>query len=182
MAKKEQTVAIGDAAMKAKTGKTRTQWFALLDKAGAGKLSHKEIVALLDGKGAGPWWRQMVTVEYERARGLRARHETATGFSVSVSKVIGADLAKVYAATADAEQRKGWFAAGEFELTSETKDKYYRGRWNGEGRLEINFYSKGAAKAQIVVQVGKLASAADVAREKAHWKSALEDLKTMLEK
>ena len=32
MAKQEQTAGIGDDAMKAKTGKTRAQWFALLDK------------------------------------------------------------------------------------------------------------------------------------------------------
>ena len=182
MAKQEQTAGIGDDAMKAKTGKTRAQWFALLDKTGAQRLAHQEITALLGDFGVGPWWCQMVTVEYERAKGLRVRHQTASGFNASVSKVIGADLAKLYAATADAKKRKIWFPDGDLEITSETKDKYFRGRWNGEGRLEIGFYSKGAGKAQIVVQVGKLASAAEVAREKTVWKAALETLKNSLER
>jgi hypothetical protein len=182
MAKQEQTAGIGDEAMTATTGTTRAQWFALLDRAGAHRLAHQEITSLLGEFGVVPWWCQMVTVEYERAKGLRARHQTATGFNASVSKVIGTDLAKLYAATADGKTRKTWFPDGDFELTSETKGKYFRGRWNGEGRLEINFYSKGAGKAQIVVQVGKLGAAADVAREKACWKAALEDLKAKLEK
>src|SRR3984957_294442 len=181
MAKQEQTAGIGDDAMKAKTGKTRAQWFALLDKTGAQRLAHQEITALLGDFGVGPWWCQMVTVEYERAKGLRVRHQTASGFNASVSKVIGADLAKLYSAIVDVKKRKAWFPDGDVELTSERKDKLFRGCWNGEGRLEINFYSKGAGKAQIVVQVGKLASAAEVAREKTRWKKALDDLKAKLE-
>jgi hypothetical protein len=123
----------------------------------------------------------MVTVEYERARGLRARHQTASGFSVSISKTIGVELGVVYAATAEARKRKSWFPPGAFELSSQTKDKYFRGSWNGAARLEINFYAKGTGKAQINVQVNKLGTAADVAREREAWKAALEKLKTSLE-
>lgn len=176
-----QSPDMSDAAVKAKTGKDWKAWFAALDKARAEKLGHKEIVALAAELGAPRWWRQMVTVEYERARGLRLRHETAQGFSVSISKTLAADLSRLFAATADAAQRKAWFPKGAFTPSSQTKDKYFRGSWNGAARLEINFYGKGAGKAQINVQVNKLAAADDVERERAAWKQALEKLKALLE-
>jgi hypothetical protein len=172
---------MSDNAVMAKTGKTWNQWFALLDKAGASKLDHGGIVKLAARTGgAGPWWRQMVTVEYERARGLRDKHQTATGFSVSVSKTVAADVAALYAATADAKRRKKWFPAGALKISSRTEDKYFRAAWNGAARLEINFYPKPGGKAQINVQVGKLANKSDVERERAAWKKALEKLTSLL--
>jgi hypothetical protein len=173
--------AISDDAVRAKTGRTWRQWFALLDKAGAAKLDHKEIVRLAARNGgAGPWWRQMVTVEYERARGLRAKHETATGFSVSISKTFASDIATLYAATAEAKRRRKWFPAGALKISSLTEDKYFRASWNGTARLEINFYHKPGGKAQITVQVGKLAKKSDVERERMLWKAALEKLDGVL--
>jgi len=42
---------------------------AILDKAGAKKMDHKQIVAYLSEQHqVGPWWQQMVTVGYEQAR------------------------------------------------------------------------------------------------------------------
>ena len=38
---------MSDEAVKAKTGKAWKEWFAILDKAGASKLSHPEIVKYL---------------------------------------------------------------------------------------------------------------------------------------
>jgi GNAT superfamily N-acetyltransferase len=57
------------------TGKTWEAWIALLDKEGAGQMSHKEIAALLLDKGyiekGSEWWAQTVTVGYEYAKGRR---------------------------------------------------------------------------------------------------------------
>jgi hypothetical protein len=170
------TPSMSDAAVKAKTGKNWAQWFAALDKAKAADLGHREIVAVAGKLGAGRWWGQMVTVEYERARGLRTRHETATGFSVSISKTVGRELSGLYAAAADETSRKSWFPKGAFGPSSQTKDKYLRGSWNGDARLEINFYAKGTGKAQINVQVNKLKEEAKVEAERAAWKAALERL------
>lgn len=183
MAAKADAESISDEAVKTKTGKTWAQWFAVLDKAKAQTLSHQELTALLRDKHAVPrWWNQMVAVGYERARGLRVKHETASGFSVSVSKTIDAHLNSVYGATADAKRRKSWFPAGAFEQSSATENKYFRGSWNGNGaRLEINFYAKGSGKAQINVQVNKLSAEADVERERTAWKAALEKLRAKLE-
>lgn len=172
---------MSDVAVKAKTGKDWASWFGALDKAGAAKLKHPQIAQLLHEKhGVGGWWCQMVTVEYELARGLRVRHQTATGYSVSASKTIATTLSALYAATSNAARRKQWFPKGELEVSSQTKDKYFRGAWNG-ARLEIGFYAK-EGKAQIAVQVNKLAKRADVDRERVAWKAALVKLQKLLEK
>jgi len=167
------------AAIKAKTGKDWAQWFAALDKAGAAKLDHKAIVAMAREMGSGRWYGQMVAVSYERARGLRVMNQKCDGeFSVSVTRVMSASLAKLYtAATADPAC---WFPKGKFEETSRTKDKYWRGKWKS-GRLEVGFYAKGAGKAQIALQSNKLASQDLVEKERALWKKAIDRLQAIIE-
>src|SRR5216117_1433710 len=80
---------MSDAAVVRATGKKWAEWFAILDKAGAKKLTHQQIVAVLAKKhGLAPWWQQMVTVTYEQARGLRKVHERPDGYSISRSKTL----------------------------------------------------------------------------------------------
>ena len=173
---------MSDAAVKARTGKDWAGWFAALDRAGAASLDHKRIVALLSNThGVSAWWRQMVAVEYERARGLRARHQTATGYSVAVSRTLATSLPKLYAAAASDATRARWFPKGKFEGSSRTRDKYFRGAWGKGARLEINFYSKGADKAQLAVQISRLAGKADVEAQREIWKSALGRLQELLD-
>jgi hypothetical protein len=174
---------MSDAAVKARTGKDWAGWFGALDKAGAAKLKHPQIAQLLHEKHGVPgWWSQMVTVEYELARGLRVRHQTATGFSMSASKTIATSLAALYTATSNAAKRKQWFPQGALEVSSQTRNKYIRGSWNGDARLEIGFYATAGGKAQIALQVNRLAKRADVDRERVAWKAALVKLQKLLEK
>jgi hypothetical protein len=171
-----------DEAVKAKTGKDWAGWFGVLDSAAAATLNHKAIVNVLSEKhGVASWWRQMIAVEFERARGLRDRHETAGGFSVSISKTVPASLSDLYAATADAASRKKWFPKGAFALSSATKDKYFRGSWKKHTRLEMGFYAKPGEKSQISVQVSKLPKKSDVESERAAWKAALVKLHGLIE-
>ena len=75
-------------------------------------MSHKEIAVLLNTlHGVSPWWSQHVTVEYERARGMRERYQTTRGYQVSVTKTLPVPLSTLYAAFADVESR-GPMAAG----------------------------------------------------------------------
>ena len=100
---KDYTPSMSDAAVKAKTGKDWNAWFALMDKAGANKLTHKDIAALLHETYKVPgWWSQMVTVEYERARGLRVKFQTDRRFLPECLEDAGVDLAKLYRAVSDA--------------------------------------------------------------------------------
>src|SRR5947209_8445545 len=107
-----------EAVLKA-TGKDWKSWFGILDKAGANTLTHREIVAILaKSHDVGSWWRQMVTVEYERARGLRVKHETAQGFSITASKTMHVPVAKLYKAWATPAARRAWL--DESDLTVRT--------------------------------------------------------------
>lgn len=185
MAKKGQAGArpiMTDAGIVAKTGRNWEQWFTALDKAGAAKLDHKAIVALLHDKmKVGPWWGQMIAVSYERARGLRAVNQKGDGdFSVSVTKVMSIGLSELFVAATDKALRRKWFPPGTFEETSKTKNKYWRGNWKKDGRLEVGFHAKGTGKAQIALQSNKLSSQAAVAAERVAWKKALERLQAVV--
>src|ERR1700748_267842 len=169
-----------DAAIKDRTGKDWAEWFTALDKAGAARLDHKGIAKLArEDLGAGDWYGQMISVSYERARGIRAMNQKCDGeFSVSVTRVMTVPLSRLYAAaTAKPET---WFPEGVFEESSRTKDKYWRGRWK-TGRLEIGFYAKGPGKAQIALQSNKLPNQEAVEKERALWKKAIDKLQGMVE-
>jgi hypothetical protein len=172
-----------DAAVKARTGKDWAGWFAALDRAGAEKLGHKAIAVMLSEQHGVPgWWSQMITVEYERARGLRAPHQTVTGYSVSVSKTVGTSLARLYDMAAIPAKRRAWFPRGAFAPSSQTRNKYLRGAWNKTARLEFGFYAKGTGKAQIALGVTRLAKLADVEVQRSAWKKALDTLAAIVER
>ena len=174
---------VSNESVKARTGKDWPGWFELLDRAGAEKLGHTATAQLLVKKHGVPgWWAQNVTVEYERARGLRERHQGTSGYKVAVTKTIATSLANLYEATANASLRRRWFPRGAFEVSSQTRNKYFRGPWKTSSRLEVGFYSKGTGKAQIALQVSRLPSQADVEKTRGTWKKALEKLQALLEK
>ena len=181
MVKADYTPAMSDAAVKAKTGKDWHGWFKILDREQAHKLQHREIAELLYEKHEVPgWWCQMVTVEYERARGLRDKHEQSGGYSVAVSKTLPVGLDVLFRAFADAKTRGRWFPKGKLEPTSATENKYWRAKWNGGARLEVGFYAKGTGKSQVAIQVNKLAKKSDVEKERAAWKAAAVKLQKLL--
>ncbi|MBV8978516.1 MAG: hypothetical protein JO261_10955 [Alphaproteobacteria bacterium] len=167
---------ISEEKVKAATGRGWMGWFIILNRANANAMPHRQIAQLLHDKGCPSWWSQMIAVEYERARGGRKKHERPDGYSVSVSKVIPAALGRLFAVATDPANRKAWFPAGAFAETSKTKDKYWRGTWKKDARLEFGFYAKGAGKAQITVQINKLPDSSAVEKERAAWKKAMDKL------
>ena len=177
----DYTPSMSDAAVKAKTGKDWKAWFALMDKAGANKLRHKDIAALLSETHKVPdWWSQMVTVEYERARGLRVKFQQAGGFTLNASKTLGVDLAKLFRAVSDTKVRARWFPEGKYEITSTTDLKYFRAKWEGNTRLEINTYAKGEDKAQITIQQSRFTTEKAMEAMRGKWKKAIERLVGLL--
>ena len=174
---------MSDAAIQAKTGKTWSQWFAILDKAGAKKMNHKQIVAYLNEQHAlGRWWQQMVTVTYEQARGMREKHEKPEGYQISVSKTLNVPVAAAYKAWNDARSRNRWLAEKGMAIRKATPDKSMRITWpDGKTSVEVNFYPKGDGKSQVVVQHSKLPNAKEASAKKAYWSKKLEGLKAVLE-
>lgn len=174
---------MSDEAVKAKTGKKWDQWFAILDKAGATKMSHQDIVKFLNSKhDVGPWWQQMVTATYEHARGMRQQHEKPGGYQISVSRTVNAPLANLYKAVANKKSRSLWLSEDGLGVRKATANKSMRITWkDGKSSLEINFYPKGNGKSQVVVQHSKLPDAKSAARMKTFWSKALDRLREALE-
>ena len=170
---------VGDAAVRARTGKSWAQWFALLDRAGGRALSHKEIVAVLRERHAvGDWWQQMIAVAYEQSRGLRAPHQSARGFQVSVSRTLAVPLERLYRAWSDPRRRARWLPEAPLRVRKATPDKSLRIAWKGgESAVDVSFYARGPAKSQVTVMHSKLSGARQVERMRAYWAGALEALR-----
>jgi activator of Hsp90 ATPase-like protein len=179
----ERGTRMSDAAVQAKTGKTWTEWFALLDAAGADKMSHQEIVAHLAGHTSiGGWWQQMVTVTYEQERGLRGKHERPDGYSISASKTVTVPISALYQAWTDELQRERWLGDLPLSIRKATPHRSLRITWaDGKTQVEVNFYSKGAEKSQVAVQHSRLADAEEAQWMKVYWSERVERLKQVLE-
>ncbi|MGH7599837.1 MAG: DUF4287 domain-containing protein, partial [bacterium] len=156
--KTTKTGRMSDAAVQAKTGKIWDEWFKILDKVGGKKMNHKEIVAYLSEKhNVGPWWRQMVTVTYEQARGLREVYQKAKGYSANSSKTIAAPLAKLYKAWSDAKLRNRWLPEKELVIRTATPEKSMRITWSdGKTSVSVYFLAKGETKSQVALEHEKL--------------------------
>lgn len=176
------TTRISNEAVQAKTSKTWPEWFAVLDTAGAAKMSHQEIVAYLNQRHAVPeWWQQMVTVTYEQARGLRERRQTPRGYQVSASRTIAVPVATLFHAWRDEAARGRWLPDPAFAVRKATPNRSLYLTWmDGKTDVEVNFSAQGDAKSQVTVQHTKLASSEEVSTARAYWTKALDQLKQTL--
>jgi hypothetical protein len=174
-----------DVAVKRATGRDWAGWFAQLDRSGTEKLDHTTIARRLGEKhpNLSPWWRQMITVHYERARGLRVTHQKYDGsFSASVSKTVGVPVTKLYEAWADARQRRRWLPDAPLKIRKATTNKSMRITWDGgPSGLDVQFLAKGPAKSQVSLDHEDLPNLAAVPKSKAFWRSALGTLTEQLE-
>ena len=173
---------ISDEAVLAKTGRRKAEWFAILDKAGAKAMRHPDIVAILSENGVGSWWRQMVTVAYEQARGLREPNQAASGFQMSASKTVAAPVTVLYQAFSNVRSRARWLPKAELTVRNAAPEKRIRYTGAGGSHVEATFTAKDADKSAVTVTETKLADGAAVERQKAYWKAALERLKAQVER
>jgi len=179
--KQNRSPDISDDAVKKATGKSWDQWFAILDRGGAKKMPHRDIANLLHELDCGDWWSQMVTVGYERARGLRVKHQKADGFSISRSKTIAAPIGQLFKAWKDDKIRQQWLDGATLEVRKSTANRSIRIRW-GDGATDVvvMFYPKGTEKAQVTVEHNKLSSAKSGEQMKRYWGMALTRLEKTL--
>jgi len=173
---------ISSAAVKRATGKTWREWLALLDKAGAAKLLHRDIVKWLQRNHELPdWWAQMVTVGFEQARGLRLRHQKPEGFEISVAKTIAAPVDRAFAAWREASLREQWLPGCPLTVRKATPHKSIRILWGDGTLLSVNFWSKGSLKCQVVPQHAKLPTPEAAEKMKSFWSEKLDSLRAFLE-
>jgi hypothetical protein len=178
----ETKLTSGEAARKA-TGLSWDEWGEVLDGWGARERSHGEIVKwLMTERGVGSWWAQTVTVEYERARGLRTPGSGRDGlYTVSVSKIVDASVEELFRAVTDPGLREGWLPDG--LLTERTTQPHRSARFDwadGTTRVNIGFVDKGT-RAQIALAHERLPDQETADRTKQYWRDRLDRLKQLLE-
>jgi len=173
---------ISSAAVQLATGQSWAEWLALLDRAGARKMNHREIVRLLQNRPKlSDWWCQMVAVGYEQARGLRVRHQKADGFEISITLTIGTPVDRAFAAWKDAALREKWLPRTPLTVRKATPHKSIRILWPDRTSLSVNFWPKGPLKCQVVPQHGKLTTPEAAEKMKAFWTEKLQALRAYLE-
>lgn len=168
---------MSEEAVKKATDRGWKEWFALLDGAGAPEWKHAEMARWLAREHAvSAWWSQMVTVEYERSRGLRQVHQKANGFAASASKTLPIAVEEFHGWLADAARRRRWLAAKGITVRKSTVPKSVGMTWSDGSSVNATFFAKGEGKSQMTIDHEQLPDAAAVARVKAEWKEALRRL------
>ena len=125
----------------------------------------------------------MVAVTYEQQRGMREQHQRPEGFQISVSRTVNAPIAKLFKSFENAKARNAWLAEEGLVVRKATANKSMRVTWvDGKTSLEINFYPKDNDKSLVVVQHSKLPDAKSSAKMKTYWATALDRLRTSVEK
>ena len=173
---------MSDAVVKAKTGCDWTSWVKSLDHHGAAEMSHTEIAAMVKKKWkVGPWWGQMVTVGYERIRGLRARGQQRNGtFNATKSRSYNVPVGELFDAWADAPTRKTWMGGEAMRVRTAAKPKSMRLEWLGGGVVAVGFMAKSAGKSSVAVEQLKLPSKEAAAQVKEEWGRRFDALKDLL--
>jgi uncharacterized protein YndB with AHSA1/START domain len=175
---------IGQDAVRTGTGKTWSQWLTILDRAGAGKMSHRDIALLLGRRypGIGMWWHQMVTVGYEQARGLRETHERIVGYEISGSRTVAASASALFKAWKDPRARRRWLPGERLVIGKTTAGKSMRIVWgDGTTRLEVQFFPRRPGRCQVVVSHSRLKDAKAAQHMKTFWSGRLDRLQEILE-
>jgi hypothetical protein len=173
---------MSDAAILKATGRDWKQWLALLDRAGAREMPHREIVRRVSSLGVRDWWSQMVTVGYERIRGLRERgqrRDRAGSFEATKSRTFAVPIEVLFEAFADPRKRHRWLPE-RFTIRRATANKSMRITWPDGTNVDAGFFSKGRDKSYVAVAHGKLPDRAAAAAAKKAWSERFDRLGELL--
>ena len=171
---------MSDEIVKERTGCDWTKWVYVLDKWGARTKSHTEIAAHIHEKyKIDGWYAQMVTVGYERIRGLRARGQRRDGgWEASKSKTVAVPVAELFEAWNSAKLRAQWLPE-KLTVRKATPHKSMRISWSDGTSVELYFQAKGE-KSIVGVQHTKLKTKAEADERKKFWSERLAALGELL--
>jgi len=186
MAKTKERNIISDKLLIEKTKKPMEDWFKVLDKKGAKKMSHAQIFGLVSAipglKPLGEWNHNLLTTTYEWDRGIKERGQKENGFEISVSKTVDVPIELLYNSLIEDKSSKKWLKEN-IVIRKTTESKSARITWcDKETSLSIDFYTKGQNRSQIVVQHLKISDSKKAAQLKEFWSETLDKLKNLLEK
>jgi uncharacterized protein YndB with AHSA1/START domain len=177
------TKPVSDAKILEETGKEWETWLSILDRWGAGDKKHGETVDFLIAEHeVAHWYAQAITAGFERARGIKIKHQKADGFSISASKTIGVPVDVLFEAFVNPRRRRKWLTDGAMSLRTSQFNYTARFNWeDGSTRVNVAFIDKGPAKSTVAVAHEKLPDADEAETAKALWKERLVDLRSFLE-
>jgi hypothetical protein len=172
-----------DESMRRATGRGHDDWFGLLDEWGATEQRHTAIATWLrETQGVPGWWAQNITVSYERVRGMRAPHQVSGGFSISVTRTIGAEPDRLLEAFTNDTIRARWLA--DAPMTARPTRAHLTARYDWTeppSRVVVTVLPK-ADKAVVNVTHEQLPDAVAADRMKASWREWLGRLKSTVER
>ena len=172
---------MSDEKIKEKTGCTWERWVYALDKRGADKMTHGEIAALVKTKYKTPdWWTQMVTVGYERIKGLRDRGQRRNGsYEATKSRTFNVAVETLFDAWSDPSMRRRWLKEP-VKIRTQTSPKSMRLGWSDGSIIAVGFYPKAKGKSSVAVQHEKLPDKETADRLKQYWSERLDELAGVL--
>jgi hypothetical protein len=172
-----------DEKVEAATGQPWEVWFSVLDRWGARERTHREMAAfLIEEHGVPGWWAQTITVSYERARGMRLKHQQAHGFTIYASRTIAGPIDVVFDAFVSSRSRRKWLTDGSMKLRGSQPSRLARFDWgDGSTRITASFEEKGPAKTTVAMAHERLPDPDEAEAAKAAWRRRLSDLKAFLE-
>jgi hypothetical protein len=169
---------MSDAVVKEKTGCQWDRWVKALDHHGAAELPHREIVDLVQKKyKVSDWWSQMVTVGYERIKGLRSRGQRRDGsYEATKSRTFNVPIAALHHAFADATVRRRWLDESGVKVRTSIPPKSIRLGFADGSIVAVGFTAKGDAKSSVALSHAKLRSKDEAEKVKKVWSERLDSL------
>jgi len=173
---------MSDQVVRSKTGRTWEEWVRVLDARGARSMIHRDIAEYLNvERGVPGWWAQMVTVGYERIRGLRDVGQRRSGeYEASKSKTLRVPLRRLFLAFTASGTREKWLPGVKWTVRATVADKSIRVTWEDGTFVEFYFVAKDPEKTQVAIQHRKLRTKAQAVKAKAYWGERLEELARVL--
>jgi uncharacterized protein YndB with AHSA1/START domain len=197
MAAIEKIGKVSSASVEKCTGKNWERWVALLEKAGARGLEHREIVALLKKKyKLSPWWQQGVATGYEMHIGRKVEGRNAKGqYSTVASRTFALSNKELWKYLESEDGLAVWlkplssfrFAPGEtFEVdggifgevrtlrkAERMRLRWQDGDWPKPSVVNLAVIPRPGKKCILVFQHDQLPSERARAAMNAHWKKIL---------
>jgi hypothetical protein len=171
---------MSDAAVSKQTGRTWAEWVRVLDAAQAAGKPHREIAAYVSSLGVPDWWTQMVTVGYERIRGLRQRGQRRDGgYEANKSRTFPVPVERLFAAFADGRTRRRWLPV-KITVRSATPVKRMRIAWPDGTSVQIGFTAKSEMKSMVAIQHEKLPDTETATAMKQAWSGYFDRLGELL--
>ena len=173
---------MSDAVITEKTGRSWKEWVTTLDGHGAAEMAHRDIALLVSGTYKVPgWWTQMLTVGYERIKGLRAVGQRRDGsYEANKSRTYDVPVATLFDAWADAATRRRWLGEAGVKVRTATAPKSMRLGWPDGTIVAVGFWPKNKTKSSVSVQHTKLPDSETADRLKQFWADQMAALAKVL--